>query len=69
MYCVKQTYRDRYTKVHDHAIRYKMKVGAEIIEKRPKGHKIVYEVLIVELEVLIRFLNTLRCFERLTPIE
>jgi len=66
---VEQTYRDCYTKVHDHAIRHKMEVGAKIIEKGPKGHEIVYEVLIVKPEVLIRFLNTLRCFERFTPIE
>jgi hypothetical protein len=46
-----------------------MEVGAKNVEKRPHRHKIVYEVLVVELEVLIRFPYTLRCFKRLTPIE
>jgi hypothetical protein len=46
-----------------------MEVGTKNVEKRPQRHKIVYEVLVVELEVLIRFPYTLRCFKRLTPIE
>jgi hypothetical protein len=36
-----------------------MEIGAKNIEERPKRHKIVYEVLIVELEILVCLLNTL----------
>lgn len=46
-----------------------MEVGAENIEKGPQRHEIVKEVLIVKLEVLIRFPDALRSFKRFTPIE
>lgn len=46
-----------------------MEVGAEYVEKWPQRHEIVKEVLIVKLEVLIRFPDALRSFERFTPIE
>lgn len=46
-----------------------MEVGTKNIEKRPKRHKIVYEVLIVELEILICLFDTLSSFESFTPVE
>jgi hypothetical protein len=46
-----------------------MEVGTKNVEKRPQRHEIVYEVLVVKLEILIRFPYTLRCFKRLTPIK
>jgi len=46
-----------------------MEVGAKYVEKWPQRHEIVKEVLIVKLEVLISFLDSLRSFERFTPIE
>jgi len=46
-----------------------MEVSAEYVDKRPQRHDIVKEVMIAKLEVLIRFLYTLRSFERFIPIE